>query len=647
MPDENNNNTNTSQNNNGSKQVVIACDINNENDQQYEDIVGQILEQGGYTVEKLPIGPNEFASYSYSDKAKGKQGVYLMAASLVSFLDASDANFDYNVFGIRGDVSSYGTKDGFQSKGVPKDHHGDCIHSRCDELAGKTYPELNQIYQGKCQAVPGETPEELGKNILTALGGGTLNSETSTNSQGGSAVLIQDKTFYGLIKQICGAVDAIFTIANNMVYLLSFKDIYEYRNQFDAYIPIIEKKDVLQNSCEKNWSESGYYNAVEVTYKDGVIKYQNDVLVKQYGENIFYYDFPEDDEETAKAKADALLAAHIRDYSTNIQLSIFYNEQITEGSWVKVNKTITQISGKTRKEIEQDALRKQNKPIQTKRKGINITNLIEKTLTENNITKTIQTITDEEGNVVDVEVDKTEYELFFVQGYTCRWDKDNSLIQDLELKYGPDTPDDPINATVGFGGVSNESGASGGLYGNDTFTIDDICVANNEKILPAYEGGARVQEVKELVNGKYAPEPSDYQPRANQNSNYAKKYSQMKSPAEVFSAFRSEYQYSKYSDNSSCWTNATDFYDNAGKTANCGDTTCLLKVFFDCIGVPSCGVHIDGHYFNAIQINGVWEIIDGVRLDNQTCNFADGSGYSFGNPNPCDSYKQNNTGGNI
>ena len=37
---------------------------------------------------------------------------------------------------------------------------------------------------------------------------------------------------------------------------------------------------------------------------------------------------PDDDEETAKAKADALLASHIRDYSTDVQLSVFYNLQL-------------------------------------------------------------------------------------------------------------------------------------------------------------------------------------------------------------------------------------------------------------------------------------------------------------------------------
>ena len=162
--------------------VVLGCDTNNSNDQKYLDTVGQLIEQAGHTVEKLSIGPNYFANYSWNGDTKGKVGVYLMAASLISFLDAGDANFDLDVFGIRGDVSSYGTEEGFKTKGVPKDHHGDCIHARCNELQGKTYPELNEIYKGKCIAVPGTTPEELAKNILAAMIISTENSTVTETS---------------------------------------------------------------------------------------------------------------------------------------------------------------------------------------------------------------------------------------------------------------------------------------------------------------------------------------------------------------------------------------------------------------------------------------------------------------------------------
>ena len=560
----NTSNSNDNQQNqaqNTSKQIVLGCDSNGVNDSQCLATVQQALEQAGYQVETLGIAPGPFAEYSYSSKAQGKTGVYLMAASLVSFLDAAQANFDYNVFGIRGDVSSWGTEEGFKTKGVPKDHHGDCIMAECDTYAGKTYPELNDIYKGKCVAVPGENCEKLAQNIIAALGGQSMGGGTG-QAMGGSAVLIPDKTFYGLIKQIMGAVDAVFIVANNMVYLLSFKDFYEYRNQFDKFIPIIETKDVLRDSLVKNWSTDGYYNAVEVSYADGIIKYQNDVLVKQYGENAFYYEFPEDDEETAKAKADALLAAHIRDYSTNIQLSVFYNENITEGSWVKVNKTLTQISGKTLREIEQDKLKEKGNKISTKHKGITIENLIEKTITQDDITKTIQTITDEEGNVFDIEIDKSEYELFFVQSYTCRWDEHNSLIMDLELKYGPDTPEDPINATIGVGGVSSGSGVGGQAADINAFVQQ--CLGSSAK-----QDRATAEKLYKCLQGLIV--------------------------------------YSYY--DCSHYTTASECYQHA-KELNCADTSRLVTACYKAAGFQCQVVWGPGHFWNELQVGSETITID-------------------------------------
>lgn len=566
MPDntnaQNNNteNNNTQQNNtSGSKQIVIACDHNNSQDQEYEDIVGQILEQGGYSVEKLPIGPNEFATYSYdSTKAKGKIGVYLIAVGLTSICDLYDGNtsFDYTYFGIRGGLNGIDTQEEFQTKAVHVDRHGDCTTASCTTFNGKTYPEINEATKSKCQAVFGTTPEELGNNILAAIGGQAVGGG---NTGGASAVSIPDKTFYGLIKQIIGATDSLFIIANNMAYLLSFKDLYEYRNQFNDYIPKIERKDVLNNSINKNWSTDGYYNTVEVTYADGIVKYQNDDLVKQYGESTFYYEFPNDDEETAKAKADALLAAHIRDYSTDVQLSVFYNENITEGSWVQVHKSITKISGKTNKEIQQDELKKQGKTVSSKRKGITIENIIEKTLTENNITKTIQSVTDSEGNTFNIEVENGEYELFFVQSFTCRWDKDNSLIMDLELKYGPDTPEDPVNATISVGG-GDSSGASTSVGGQaaDINAFVQQCIGSS-----ATQDKATAEKLYKCLQGLIV--------------------------------------YSYYG--CSHYTTASECYQHA-KELNCADTSRLVTACYKAAGFQCQVVWGPGHFWNELTIGG-------------------------------------------
>ena len=561
----NTSNSNDNQQNqaqNTSKQVVLGCDRNGNDDSNYQSTVAGIIEQAGYTVEKLAIEPNAFASYSYdSSKAKGKIGIYLIAAGTYSIGDATYGNtsFDYNYFGIRPECSPNWEVEDFDTKPIGSD--ADTRGGVTDKIAGKTFKEINDIVKERSMVVTGKDATEMGNNLVAAMGGQAQGGQSAT---GGGAVSIPDKTFYGLIKQIMGAVDAVFIIANNMAYLLSFKDVYEYRNQFDEFIPIIETKDVLRDSLVKNWSTDGYYNAVEVSYADGIIKYQNDVLVKQYGENAFYYEFPEDDEETAKAKADALLAAHIRDYSTNIQLSVFYNENITEGSWVKVNKTLTQISGKTLREIEQDKLKEKGNKISTKHKGVTIENLIEKTITQDDITKTIQTITDEEGNVFDIEIDKSEYELFFVQSYTCRWDEHNSLIMDLELKYGPDTPEDPINATIGVGGVSSGGGTAVGGQAADINAFVQQCLGSSAK-----QDRATAEKLYKCLQGLIV--------------------------------------YSYY--DCSHYTTASECYQHA-KELNCADTSRLVTACYKAAGFQCQVVWGPGHFWNELQVGSETITID-------------------------------------
>lgn len=380
-------------------------------------------------------------------------------------------------------------------------------------------------------------------------------------SGGGGGVLIPDKTFYGLMKQIMGAVDAIFIIANNMAYMISFKDIYEYRNQFDEIIPKIERQQVLQDSTEKNWSTDGYYNAVEVVYKDGAIRRQNDNLIKQYGESVFYYEFPEDDKETADAKADALLAAHIRDYSTDIQLSIFYNENITEGSWVKVHKSITQVLGKTHKEIEQEKIKNTSK---SESAGITIDNLLQEVFRNGSITKTIKSTTKKDDENFDVELEDSEYELFFVQSYTCRWDKNNSLIMDLELKYGPDTPEDPVNATVGGGGTSSATSSAVGGQAADINAFVQQCLGGT-----ATQDRATAEKLYKCLQGLIVY-----------------KY----------------YQCSAYSTASECYQHA--------KEINCADTSRLVVACYKAAGFECEVVSGPGHYWNELKVGGETITVD-------------------------------------
>ena len=170
----------------GKQTIVLGLDINNSssNDHAFQNGVARVLEKAGHTVIKLERAPNPFARYSYSGAAKGKIGVYLIAAGLTSIVDlySGNTNFKYAYFGIRGDVTkAMSSINDFNNHGIGKDRHGDCAPaSMCNRLAGKTYPQINEITKSKCIAVFGKTGEEMGNAILEAMGGSTTTTTTSS-----------------------------------------------------------------------------------------------------------------------------------------------------------------------------------------------------------------------------------------------------------------------------------------------------------------------------------------------------------------------------------------------------------------------------------------------------------------------------------
>ena len=579
--------------------LVIGCDTNTGNDEQVLKTVADGLKQKGYNVAQvLSIGPTPFSQYGYTDQAKGKIGIYLMAASLISYADGAHDQYDKDIFVIRGDASPrINTQEAFNSTPIRPDP--DC-NEACNEFDGMTYPEMNKKTNGKCVAVyGGTTPEEMLNAAIAALNGvaPTGGSSNQSSGGGGGAVKIPDLTFYGLIKQILGAVDGVFIIANNMAYLLSFKQLYTYRDKYEDYILELQPSEIITDSIIRNWTTDGFYNSVEVTYADGIIKMQHDALVSTYGENVFYYEFPEDDEETAKAKADALLSAHVRDYSIDLQLNCLYNPNITVGAWIKVPKTLTKISGPTSKTSGE--LAKKNKEEKKLHKGVNITNMNEIIQKINGKEKTIQKITTEDEEEYEVEIEKKDYEIYFVQGYKLRWTPDESPIMSLHLKYGPDTPEDPVNATVGTGGVQSggTTGGGGGGYGNDCFWIGEIMPNNND-----YINSEHYLAPGDLDKPEFQPQPQHYAPRCKKGSNLDKDMSG-KTPQEVHNAVRAKFGYCSYAESSTKWPCVSDMYDQACGT-NCGDGARILKCALDAINVKSWGVHINGHYFCAAELNG-------------------------------------------
>ena len=403
------------------------------------------------------------------------------------------------------------------------------------DFCGKCGDELDGTHRSKLTPADG-------------TGSSPTDAGDSTGVGGGSAIKIPDKTFYGLINQICGAVDAVFVPANNIAYLLSFKDYYKYREENEDLIPTITPKDIITNSIETEWDTQGFYNSVEVKYNGGTLKYKHDTLIAQYGENTFYYEFKNDDYETAKAKAAALLSAHVRDYGTDIKLTCLYNENITVGAWVKVEKSVLNI---------------ENKQPSNKTKKVNHAGTIEDMyeMMQDNIygDKKVYQIYKKEK----VETNQTDYELFFVQGYSIRWSKKHSMTMDIHLKYGPDTPNDPVNATIGVGGGSGggSAGGTGGTVSGDLIT----------------------EEIRTLVASIIGNETDPLQ-----------------KATKIHEWLRENLTYTGYN----CMRQKTVTNCLNSKHINCADTSLLTCAMMRAAGLDATVVHGPHHFWTVITING-------------------------------------------
>ena len=148
------------------KTIVLGCDSNTTLDNIVQSTIAQALFDNGYNVEKLPIGPNYFASYDYTPNSSGKIGIYLIASGIFSIADANygSGQFDNYIFGIRGD---FGDK-GATCFDCPIKADADCT-SICDELDGKTFNQINAMLQPYVSVVGGADSQELANNILDWL----------------------------------------------------------------------------------------------------------------------------------------------------------------------------------------------------------------------------------------------------------------------------------------------------------------------------------------------------------------------------------------------------------------------------------------------------------------------------------------------
>ena len=304
--------------------VVLGCDHNNSADSKWQNTVASALEKAGNTVEKLSIGPNAFASYSYSGKAKGKIGVFLLAAGLTSICDLYDGNtnFKYAYFGIRGDIGNgISSQNDFDTKGIHKDHHGDCISKSCNSFDGKTYPQINKITKAKCAAVYGGTPEEMGQNIIKAMGGETSSSGTSTGSSIKNA--IQE-----VLYEWNGDVECY--LRNDTIYINKIRD------PTSAKLQLVEDVNVFMDGISITDIDPNTPNKLIVKWKNNTFTIKDDARINRFGE------VSKTITSTNKSEKDAVDFAYyewnklLKDSGRKLECKVDGGPEWRIGQWVRV-----------------------------------------------------------------------------------------------------------------------------------------------------------------------------------------------------------------------------------------------------------------------------------------------------------------------
>lgn len=391
--------------------------------------VGKYLEQCcGGSVKILGIGPGIGQQYGLS-KGQGTTGVFMTNG--VGFDTPEDFEqgiqkgyykYDSCIFVWPQFIGNkWMSNENIKSHIVPTEHDIGKSLSVGGKLTAANYFSQRTYVN----LVAGTSPQDIAQRIcnrafVTSNGNPESSSQTTNgmgtmtvNSQYSNPMLAGDKTFQEIISEICDGIDILFLCKKNHVLVTDFEQIYSDALYLREHAYDKVRKDDIKlweledGSYQLNVDQFGFYNAVVVYYNGGKVYEQFDDLVDVYGAQVKIYNDKTLTKSQAQAKAKAYLAAHVRDFNMGINASVLEN-------------------------------------------GIDIGDIV-----------TLK-------NPLSYHNYKKIPEYLFVQGVSISWDGDY-IYSDLELKYGPESPERPEVPVTGVGSVT--ASQSGSAIGSDAIEV--------------------------------------------------------------------------------------------------------------------------------------------------------------------------------
>ena len=151
-------------------------------------------------------------------------------------------------------------------------------------------------------------------------------------------------TYEEVMQNIGAAIDAQFFIVDTTVCFVSFNSLMAMSSSetiAKSIQPRIEYWQMEDKSYELDINQYGYYNTVIIKYKNGTLKRSFEDLVRVYDEIAITYKEPDLNYEGAQLKAQAYLAAHVRDFGMTVRFTMLYTGKITPASFIKVQNPLT------------------------------------------------------------------------------------------------------------------------------------------------------------------------------------------------------------------------------------------------------------------------------------------------------------------
>lgn len=515
MPDNTNNqsnnqsdNQNQQQQNNNSgigatsgKKIVVGIDTGTDDggvtDGKYRDIVADGLKGCGNEVITTQVGPNQ---ETYMQGHGADMAVFLCngvaPATMWSFVNAIKAgSVPYTIFALEGWYGSdpngtLASMENVRAVAFEPEHDAgqfmdasSIAQMQADANGAKTigeWADMNSQYFSLCYA---KTPEEMAQNICSGTCGGGGSSGSTVGSGGGAQ--IKDKTFEKCIRRICAATDSVFLVENNAAVLFPYTDWMAFTLR--QKINTIKSDEIDPNIFSIEYGNDGFYNKVSIAWGGAT-------LPERFETKTFKED-NEDENKTARKKRNEKISTSytVQDILNNMKLTNFkYDSKGNQGAstTTKKDKTTQTVSisgdGTTMLSEQYDVLVEKygemEKRVESAAPDFETAQYIVNALLIQYIRDFNNSCKVRALNVrkyiggtfyaVENPFDKTS-ELYYLNSYTIRTQKDAPLYHDLEFKYGPESAEEILDyQTLSGGGASGTASTSSGSASEEAIWKD-------------------------------------------------------------------------------------------------------------------------------------------------------------------------------